>query len=399
MSNRFFSGDEFLDFNYIMNMERKRFLFLLLFFLPLINPVWADDMEISLLTMAPGKELYSAFGHSALRVNNFTTGEDLVYNYGLFDYSEPWFYLNFVRGRMNYRLASGPYKDFFISYYLENREIREQVFDMTREEKEFVAAFLENNEKPENSYYRYHYFYDNCATRIRDLLLLTYQGIELPAAEKNPSYRDLLHQYLHQRSWEKLGIDIILGISADRKTNAYMQTFLPDYLFTIVSKMEYNGRSIIKDTRTVFVPENPVMPGSGFIPPLVVFSCICLLAVVLTVLRKKARAFDFMLFFITGILGVLMVLLWFFTEHMDMRNNFNIIWAFPVHGVMAFFVFSKTHGRIYRTYFLITGIVTTLFLITWPLIPQGLNPVLIPFLAGISIRSFVNYFDRLLNMT
>lgn len=367
----------------------KRCVLPVFLFIIFQNVLWADDFEISLLTISPGRELYAAFGHSALRVRNITSGSDLVYNYGLFDYSEPGFYLNFIRGRMNYRLAAGSYAEFFYTYSIQGRGVIEQIFEMDSGQKQFTASFLENNAKPENSYYRYHYFYDNCSTRIRDLVLLAYPGIEFPAAETNPSYRELLHSYLRYRPWERLGIDLILGIPGDKKTGARMQMFLPDYLSAFFSRTEYRGRPIVGETETVIpVPE---VKRPFIISPWIIMAGIFLLSLCFCIRRKYARIFDFLLFFSAGILGTVIALLWFCTEHTDMRNNFNIIWAFPGHLIMAFFIPAGKRNRFYRGYFLAALLVSGIFLASWPLNPQGLNPALLPFIAAIALRAYMIY--------
>lgn len=131
--------------------------------------VLSDSARISLLTCSPGNELYSVFGHSAIRVKDLPNKVDIVFNYGVFDFSDPNFYPNFVRGRMNYILAGNYYEDFYSSYVEENRSISEQVLNFSKEEKQHLLDSLFINYMPEHRYYRYDFFYDNCATRIRNV--------------------------------------------------------------------------------------------------------------------------------------------------------------------------------------------------------------------------------------
>lgn len=376
-----------------------KIIYLLLFLLSLSlgNVVQAkqppNDIEVSLLTASPGEKLYSVFGHNALRIKNKTTGLDIVFNYGMFSFNEPDFYLNFVRGRMNYWLGTESYSDFYFSYTSENRGIQEQIFEMDSIQKQFVVHFLEINLKVENRYYPYHFFEDNCATRIRDLVLLTYNGIEFPITKEEITYRELVHKYLKNRSWTKLGIDLVLGVSADKKTNVYEQMFLPDYLFNALAETEYNERPVIKETITVFVPEQSKKQTSFSISPLFIFCCIFIVSLLFCFIKKGAEIFDFTLFLIVGFLGTVISLLWFFNNHTDMQNNFNIMWAFPAHLVMAFFMLFKKHSKFDRIYFLATFIMSTLLLISWAIIPQELNPVLIPLIISISLRSLWNSFS------
>src|SRR5690606_31625041 len=127
--------------------------------------------RISLLTCTPGSELYSVFGHSALRVVDSNAVTDIVYNYGTFDFNDPNFYSKFVRGKLNYYLSTEYFRDFVYGYRLEGRGITEQVLLLTAEEKLALKKFLRENLKPENRHYAYDFFLDNCTTRLRDLII------------------------------------------------------------------------------------------------------------------------------------------------------------------------------------------------------------------------------------
>lgn len=383
---------------------KKKFILLILLYISTGNAVWSqqlsfsDNVEISLLTASSGEKLYSIFGHNALRVKDATTGIDAVFNYGTFNFNAPDFYINFARGRMNYCLGVESYTDFFTSYSFENRGIQEQIFEMDSAEKRFIIQFLENNLKPENVCYPYHFFEDNCATRIRDLLQLAYKGIEFPPTKESITYRDLVHIYLKHRPWEKLGIDIVLGVSADKNTDVYEQMFLPDYLFDAFANTKYNGRPVIRETKAVFIPEESGMQTSMIITPMFICCCIFILSV-FCIRKKGAKVFDFALFLLMGAVGIIVFLLWFFTDHADMRNNFNIIWAIPTHLIMAFFMFSNKRSKFYRKYFLVTFILSVSLLIAWTMIPQKLNPALIPLVASISLRSLWNSFSNPIRKT
>lgn len=374
----------------------RKLLFLIIVFASLCSPTYAqqesNEIEVSLLTVSSGENLYSAFGHSALRIKNKTTGLDVVYNYGLFSFNSPNFYQNFIKGRLNYWLDKESYDDFLISYISENRKIQEQIFEMDSIQKQFFIDFLEINLKPENKYYSYHFFEDNCATRIRDLVLLTYEGIVFPSAKEYITYRELVHKYLNGRSWTKLGIDLILGVSVDKKTNIYEQMFLPDYLYNALDSTEYEGCRIVTETKNIFIPEKSEKLFPAIVSPLFIFSCVFVLALLFCFYEKRAKVFDFILFLLVGIVGFIICLLWFFTNHTNMQSNFNIIWAFPTHLIMAFFILSNNHGKFYRGYFSMTLIFSLLLLITWAIIPQKLNPALIPLVASISLRSLWNSF-------
>ena len=378
------------------------------------NPITAQhlhpsNIRISLLTAAPGENLYLRFGHSAIRIRIDSLGYDAVYNYGTFAFDEPNFYINFARGRMHYYLNVEPYDRFIAGYLYENRRMREQVFDLDSAQTMFVFNFLQNNRLPENRYYWYHFLLDNCATRIRDLMLQTFEGMKLPKPESAPTFRDLIHLYVNEHPWGKFGIDIALGLPTDKKTDTFEQMFLPDYMFTAFAHVLYNGKTIVKETKDIFVPTLPAIKPHGPITPTVVCCLILVLAILVSSLPSARAApfkfqvsrsnhknhinlinqsFDFFLFFVVGLVGLIVTFLWFFTDHTNTQNNLNIIWALPTHLIMAFFLLSKRRGNFVRKYFLTTAIIAMLLVVTWAFLPQRLNPALIPLVLAVALRAF-----------
>ena len=378
-----------------------------------------SDVRISLLTAAPGEPIYAVFGHSAIRVKIVSIDYDAVYNYGTFSYNEPNFTYNFARGKMNYYLSKTSYERFINEYMSENREIREQVFELDSLQTMFMLQFLEKNYN-KYPYYHYNFFLDNCATRIRDLMLFVFDNenhdylydndfflnnysilnktikqkfkiMSFAESQDSPTYRNLIHSYLKKHPWGKFGIDIGLGLPTDQKTGIFEQMFLPDYIFDAYSNLKYNDRPIVKETTKIFIPARPAQQQPGFISPAIVCCFILALAILFTFVRKGAFAFDFTLFFVAGLTGLLVVFLWFFTEHVFTANNLNIIWALPTHVVMAFFLFSKKRSESVRKYFLATAIISMLLIVAWLMLPQPLNPALIPVVLAIALRSFRAY--------
>jgi len=347
-----------------------------------------SDIRISLLTAAPGEELYLRFGHNALRVRIDSHEYDAVYNYGTFDFNQPNFYINFARGRMLYFLGKTSYEHFIAEYMYENRRMREQVFELDSVQTWFVFQFLENNVLPENRYYRYHFLYDNCATRIRDLMLQTFPGITLPEAQEAPTFRELIHRYTEEHPWGKFGIDIALGLPTEQKTGMYEQMFLPDYVFDAFANVLYNGQPIVKQTRDIFIPDRPAIQPPGPITPMVVCCFILTLAVLFLYVQRGSQVFDFVLFFTVGLVGLLVTFLWFFTDHTNTVNNLNIIWALPTHFAMAFFLIPGRRSNFTRIYFLVTAIIAMLLVVSWVFLPQRLNPALIPLVLAVAMRAF-----------
>jgi hypothetical protein len=349
-----------------------------------------EHTEVSLLTAVPGEELYAAFGHSAIRLKDTVSGYDAVFNYGMFDFNAPNFYGNFARGKMDYCLGVQSFEGFIAAYREENRAIREQVFVLDSLQKDFIIRFLFRNAQPENRYYRYHFFLDNCATRIRDLVNETYRGLVLPEATGNPTYRELIYLYLTEQPWGRFVIDIALGMPTDRKTDMSEQMFLPDYLSDALALARYNGQPVVRETRDVLTPEYPLVVRPGAITPMMVCCLILALAVLFFFVRKAAKVFDTVFFFVAGLVGVLVIFLWFFTDHTNTQQNLNIFWALPFHAVMAFFLLPAKRKKFVRKYFLATAVIAVLLLSCWAFLPQKMNEALIPVVIAIALRAYQN---------
>ena len=216
----------------------QHFLILVLLqFSSLLSGAQADSctLQISLLTCSPGQELYSTFGHTAIRVKDSVTGTDIVFNYGTFDDSDPYFYLKFTRGVMRYALSVQSFPDFMQEFMQEHRGVTEQTLQLDCIEKLRLLQALQVNAEEENRFYNYHFYADNCTTRARDIISkntgtpLVFRNI-LP--EKHPTFRQLIHSYLDkgEQYWSKLGIDMCLGWHLDARVTNEEAMFLPDYL-------------------------------------------------------------------------------------------------------------------------------------------------------------------------
>ena len=184
----------------------------------------SSGLRISLLTCSPGSELYSTFGHSALRIVDSAVGTDIVYNFGVFDFSDPDFYAKFVRGKLLYFLDQEAFPYFQYAYVVEGRRITEQVLRLDAARKRSIQAFLAENLRPENRFYKYDFLFDNCTTRLRDLILgqqSSYIRTGRVLDDTTATFRAQLHSYLdrNRQYWSALGIDILLGSRIDRPAN------------------------------------------------------------------------------------------------------------------------------------------------------------------------------------
>lgn len=374
-------------------------IFLLSYFTALtqINTL-AKDAEISIITIGPGKQLYDSFGHNAIRVSDPSNGKDLAFNYGTFDFNTPNFYIKFGQGKLPYALSVSTYDGFLRNYIAEKRWIKQQKLDLTYGEKIAIFEFLLNNAQPSNREYQYDFFLDNCATRIRDVLAVNL-GSKLSYQDKQYapflySFRELIQQRLHWNSWGSLGIDIALGAVIDRTANPWEHQFLPDYVFESLKSatITRNNKTsaLIKKETTINNPGPRARNTAFLLSPFFIFLVIAL-GIVYRTLRdskqqKRSRWLDTVLFFVTGIVGVLLLVLWLATDHTATINNYNILWAFPVNLIFCTLLSKKTPKKWLSRYLSFLIILLILLVVHWCTGVQVFAGALLPLLIALSIR-------------
>ena len=328
-----------------------------------------DSVEFSLLTCQPHDEVYSLYGHTAIRYHELKPGGlDLAFNYGVFDFKKPHFVARFVFGLTDYELGAYPYKYFVREYLRFGSMVTEQVLNLTDEEKMTLHDALAINLRPENRIYRYNYFYSNCTTKARDIIESCINGkVEYTGREGyTPSYRDMVHSMTKNNPWSRFGNDLLLGIKADWKTDLRQQEFLPGNLLydfdhaQIYSNGSY--RPLIKERR-IAVPGGVQIIESGF--PLSPLACAAILLAVGIVIFffewRKKRVFvlwDVLLMIVTGTIGIVLTLM-LFSQHPTVSLNLQIILCNPLPWL---FLWSVIRGRETR-YWKITAILAVLFLI------------------------------------
>lgn len=363
-----------------------------------LPPFISDSTSISVMTLGASQvELYTAFGHSAFRVLDHKTGIDLVFNYGIFSFNQPNFYLNFARGKLLYKLGVNRYEDFRDAYIEEERSIVEQRLNLTADEKRQLYAFLINNAKPENRDYYYNYIYDNCATKIRDVVEEVFKGrvaFDYSYVTEDLTFRQLMDLNLGQQPWGDLGIDICLGTGIDKVATGYQYMYLPEYIEKAFSKATLKrGDSLVplvSDTDIVFSPKASMDSQASFITPMFLFILVFAIVGFSTHQEWKTGArrkwLDFFLFFVTGFVGLLLLFLWFGTDHIS-QYNFNLLWAFPAQMVIAFYAFSDQPPAWLRTYLLSIVVLLGLLIVCWGFLPQMLHLSLVPIMLSIGIRA------------
>jgi hypothetical protein len=379
-----------------------KFLLYLLLLVPFAAGAQNDScaLRISLLTATPGDELYSTFGHSALRVTDSTNHTDIVFNYGTFNFDEPGFYTKFIRGKLMYFLSREYFDSFIYSYQMENRGITEQVLELSCAEKNRIVELLYENMMPANRFYKYDFLFDNCTTRLRDLIENTSDGKTYfkPVLNTPRTFRNLIHEYLdyNDKQWSKLGIDILLGAKTDANMSPKEVMFLPDYLLKSFDSATIDNHPLVSFKKQVYdvVPSDNAK--NNLKHPFFIFTCLFALIAFFSffknpTIQKIMSSLDGLFFFVTGLLGVLLVFMWFGTDHIMTKNNYNLLWAWPFNAVAAFYIHSRK--KWVKIYYLAYAIFNIILIGCWFILPQLMNPSLIPIIGILIFRSFV-YITR-----
>lgn len=351
----------------------------------------SSSLKISLLTCDIGDEAYAAFGHCAFRVIDKRRNKDIVFDYGIFDFDTPNFVWRFMRGSLDYKVAQRKTRRFMREYIRDKRGVREQQFNLPEAELIKIYDFLIENEKPENRYYKYNFLHDNCATRLRDIV----NGLDVnpgnPVATLEKTFRNSLHDHLLNKSWLKLGIDILLGANTDRVMTYDQQMFLPRSLAKSLSYYTFVNQK--GDKKKLLAPAVTLIPAQSskhqfsFFQPLIVFVGILLMLVGLIWWKPKTSKWFFLFYcLVYGLAGCLLFFLWFATEHTATRMNWNLLWANPLY--LLFLIPSKGIRSILTKVVFVLNMVILLF---WWSLPQEINLAVLP-LTGMFL--FLLYTTR-----
>jgi len=348
----------------------------------------SEGSTVSLVTCGPGEELYEAFGHTAIRIYDPVSGFDIVYNYGTFDFNQPNFYWNFVQGRSMYMLASNRYSNFIRAYQYYNRSVREQFLDLTLDQKQKLLDKLQWNAKKENREYLYDYFFDNCSTRPRDVILNALDEVVVFdttfLGKDRLSIRELTDLYIFkEQPWGDLGIDLCLGSVIDQPATAMQYMYLPEELekaFDHAYLLRKGERiPIVKEKQVTFQAEEVVREKSWFVPQVVFVALLLISAVLMTIQRVRGRStriFDGVFFMVTSFIGWNAIFLWFFSNHFSADYNWNLLWALPTNAFFGFALLKKNRPIWTRYYALLLILVNAGVLVGWNYIPQLLHPSL-----------------------
>lgn len=356
-----------------------------------------DSIRFSLLTCAPGTEIYSLFGHTAIRYENYTRRIDVVFNYGMFSFNTPNFIFRFVAGETDYQLGITPYSYFEAEYAMRGSSVYQQVLNLTQSEKERLLTILENNYLPENRIYRYNYFYDNCTTRARDKIEECIEGkVVYPDSLSSKSYRSIVHEFTDGSPWDEFGIDLCLGAEADKEINKRQQMFSPFYMKYYASNayiVDAGGTRrplILDETKIVDVESEEVQPGF-ILSPLMCGALFLALCVVMAWGQWKTQriwwGWDIVLYGLQGLAGCIIAFLFFFSVHPTVGSNWLLILFNPIPLLYLPFMVYKAVKRKKDYYHVGNMVYLTLFITILPFCGQEFNLTVLPLALGLLVTS------------
>lgn len=347
----------------------------------------SENAQISVLTCSKGDDLYNTFGHTAIRVKDVQNGVDDVFNYGMFTFGgsefkdQLTFGVKFIRGKLEYWLGLQSYTSFVSSYQYQERWVFEQVLNLSQEEKQHLVNALIINYEPENRAYRYDFFFDNCSSRVRDILV---DAVGPVFGDKNSpiheatdkSFIDLIDPYIAPKPWLDLGMDVMLGLPSSRKASKYEFMFLPYHLKDQISAAE---DLVLSEKYILEFPQRNIEKKSFHLfTPLFVFTMLLVLVSFITYRNYKKAShwffIDRILLFISGLLGCLFLFMWLGTDHLPAHVNLNMFWAFPLN-IIAFLMVKNTKWELYFKF--VAGL-CAFILLAWFLSPQQYHVSIIP---------------------
>ena len=380
-------------------MRTLKVLFLVFFWSTFICRISAqvelsENTEVSILTIGPGADLEDGFGHSALRIKDRSNKLDLVFDYGRYDFEADGFYLNFAKGRLTYEIGWTDFKRFISTYKQQKRRVFAQTINLSYLEKKQLFKSLLQNIQPQNKSYSYDFFYNNCATKITDIIdEVTQDTVIFLAGEPHTTmtFRDLIHSHIPENSWGGFGIDIALGSEIDRETSLKEQLFLPKNMSEILNHSRYEKREekLILKTEVLLGDQNSYVV-SFWISPLIAIGLVSILILFFTYhdWRKKTRnrLLDSFIFLLTGLFGLLVLFLWFGTEHTATAFNYNFLWAFAFNLLLIPTVLKTEVKKRFMAYLKFLILMLFLMLLHWFTGVQSFNFVLIPLWIALTIR-------------
>jgi len=355
-------------------------------------PALSPASKISLVTCSPGDELYTAFGHSAIRVLDPELGIDRLYNFGTFDMSVGNFYLRFARGDLLYQLSVDQGDADIEEHGALGQGVTEAQLNLTPEQKQSLFGALETNLAPENRYYRYDFLLDNCSTRVRDAFEKT---IGTPVADQTVTrvtFRQMLDPYLDRIPWIRFGIYLLLGAGVDRLVTPREACFLPANLESAICQTKLSDAAFAQSPVRLF-PARPLPRIPRALDPEIVFSVVLAAWIGLWALRggRASRVISALVYIVFGFTGLFLVVLAANTLHWEAYQNWNVAWLVPTHlvaGIGLLFV-PANKVLMLRLYLFLAMVEGLVFMVSSPWLPQRFHPAIYPLVVLLLWRTVI----------
>lgn len=374
---------------------------------------WLDSVDISLLTCGPGEEVWSYYGHSALRIQDKAHGSDVAVNWGMFSFRQSFFVLRFVFGLTDYQIGIYPMTDFMAEYSAEGRWVRQQRLHLSREEKLKVLHAIEENAQPENRTYRYNFFFDNCTTRVREMVItnIGYCNTNFKDTDAQSTYREEIHKLNGNHRWARFGNDLLLGYLSDRDITQREWEFLPDNLskdFATEGRKDFindtagnaevnhlirkDGYLMLVDSTCYLIPPTQKVAEAEAITPTLVFITLAVIIIALSVFEWKRKknfwVLDAFLLILTGLPGLILFAM-LFSQHPTVQVNFQMLILNPFNLIFVWKTIQKMrHGKLYW-YYEVRGIclVVSLFMQIWQTYAEGMVTLALSLLVRYAFKS------------
>lgn len=383
-------------------MFKKMSIILCLALLSAVLPAAAQDsIRVTLLTCSPGQEVYSLYGHTAIRCEQPARGIDVAFNYGVFDFKKPHFMWHFVLGQCDYMVQGIPWKYFLEEYSQRGSSVTAQELNLTQAEAERLLSRLVVNCRPENREYRYNFLYNNCTTMVRDIIEQSVEGqVHFPDTLPHYTYRQMLHLYTAQHPWAQEGNDFLLGADVDTILTPRAAMFAPEYLMRYCDKAfvcEDNGdlRPLVRRTEVLIeakqqpeAEEFPVSPWQA----IAIFAAISILIVAAEVLTKRNFwLWDAVLLLVQSAVGLLLTFMALFSEHPGVNSNWLVALFNPTCCIGLFDVLRSAYRRRVSYWHAFHFALLSLFLLFSPWIPQVFGKLIVPLALCLLLRPISYY--------
>jgi hypothetical protein len=321
----------------------KNNFFFLFLFLTIVtsfgqNISLSKAANVSVLSCGTGNEVYSLFGHTAIRVQDSLNGIDVVYNYGAFDFNTPNFVMKFTKGDLQYFAVVHSFADFINQYRYEKRSVYEQELNISTELKQQVFDNLNTSLTSGESNYTYKFIDKNCTSMVVDIINKTLGSrVVVKKEDTKLTYRSILYPYFDGHFYEKLGTSIIFGTKVDQYGT---QIFLPLELKKSLEKITFRNQLLAKESKTLLDYKNEV-PFSWWNNS---YTYLILLLLIISLNKKSISLFYLSLM---AIIGLLFSFVGFYSQHLELANNYNILLFNPTLLGLLFFYWTKNKQGLY----------------------------------------------------